>query len=94
MRDEKRAALCAEDTLTTDTRTDLWLVCLHATATALQVNPAVLTIMTFPFLFAIMFGDWGHATIMLMFAGFLIWKEKDLAKQNLGDMGSMLFDGR
>lgn len=50
--------------------------------------------MTFPFLFAIMFGDWGHATIMLIFAGFLIWKEKDLAKQNLGDMGSMLFDGR
>ena len=59
-----------------------------------QVNPAVLSIMTFPFLFAIMFGDWGHATLMLLFAGYLIWKEKELGKQNLGDMVGMLFDGR
>lgn len=59
-----------------------------------EVNPAVLSIMTFPFLFAVMFGDWGHAILMLLFAGFLIWKEKEMAKQNLGDMVGMLFDGR
>ena len=59
-----------------------------------QVNPAVLTIMTFPFLFAVMFGDWGHATLMLLFAGFMLWKEKDLMGKDLGDMVGMLFAGR
>jgi V-type H+-transporting ATPase subunit a len=60
----------------------------------LQVNPAVLTIMTFPFLFAIMFGDWGHAIFMLLFAGLFLYKEKDLMGKDLGDMIGMLFDGR
>jgi V-type H+-transporting ATPase subunit a len=59
-----------------------------------QVNPAVLTIMTFPFLFAVMFGDWGHATLMLLFAGFMLYKEKSLMGQDLGDMVGMLFAGR
>ncbi len=46
-----------------------------------EVNPSVLTIMTFPFLFAVMFGDVGHAILMCAFAGFLCIKEKQLAKQ-------------
>jgi V-type H+-transporting ATPase subunit a len=50
--------------------------------------------MTFPFLFAVMFGDVGHAIMMIMFSGFLILKEKQLAKQDLGDMVSMMFAGR
>lgn len=60
----------------------------------MQVNPTVLTIMTFPFLFAVMFGDMGHAILMLLFAGFMIIKEKQLIKQDLGDMVSLLFGGR
>ncbi|GFH10249.1 v-type proton ATPase subunit a, partial [Haematococcus lacustris] len=59
-----------------------------------EVNPAVLTIMTFPFLFAVMFGDVGHAVLMIAFAALLIAKEKQLAKQDLGDMVEMLFGGR
>ena len=50
--------------------------------------------MTFPFLFAVMFGDWGHASLMLMFAGFMLYKEKDLMGKDLGDMVGMLFAGR
>ncbi len=50
--------------------------------------------MTFPFLFAVMFGDVGHALIMIAVAAFLIHKEKALAGKDLGDMLSMLFGGR
>lgn len=54
----------------------------------------MLTIMTFPFLFAVMFGDWGNALLMLIFAGFMLYKEKELMGKNLGDMIGMLFGGR
>jgi len=59
-----------------------------------EVNPAVLTLMSFPFLFAVMFGDIGHAILLCLFAGFLVWKEKELMKQDLGDMVGLLFAGR
>ena len=59
-----------------------------------EANPALLTIVTFPFLFAVMFGDVGHALLMLLFAGFLVLKEKKLAASPLGDIGDMAFGGR
>ena len=64
------------------------------TCCCFQVNPAVLTIMTFPFLFAVMFGDLGHGALMLAFGGFLVYYEKALGAQDLGDMVGMLFGGR
>lgn len=45
-----------------------------------EVNPAVFTIMSFPFLFGVMFGDLGHGFIMFLFALFMCIKEKDLEK--------------
>ena len=45
------------------------------------------TIITFPFLFAVMFGDAGHGLIMLMAALFLILKEKQL--KNFKDLGEV-----
>jgi len=59
-----------------------------------EVNPAVFTIMTFPFLFAVMFGDFGHGVLMLLFALFLVLNERSLGKTQLDDMSSMAFGGR
>ncbi|KAL6762998.1 vacuolar proton ATPase subunit A [Haematococcus lacustris] len=59
-----------------------------------EVNPAVFTIVTFPFLFAVMFGDFGHGVLMLLFALLLVVKEKALGKAALDDMSSMAFAGR
>ena len=39
----------------------------------------VFTIVTFPFLFGVMFGDVGHGLMMLLFSLFLIYKEKQAA---------------
>lgn len=39
------------------------------------------TIITFPFLFAVMFGDCGHGAIMLAFALWMVINEKSLLAQ-------------
>eukprot|EP01023_Acetabularia_acetabulum_P007407 TRINITY_DN131_c1_g1_i3.p1 TRINITY_DN131_c1_g1~~TRINITY_DN131_c1_g1_i3.p1 ORF type:complete len:878 (+),score=198.42 TRINITY_DN131_c1_g1_i3:100-2733(+) len=59
-----------------------------------EVNPTTWTIITFPFLFAVMFGDYGHAALMLVFALALIANEKKMLKQQLNDMVEMAFSGR
>ncbi len=45
------------------------------------------TIMTFPFLFGVMFGDLGHGVLMLMFASLLVLKEKAMGKQKVRGSG-------
>jgi len=59
-----------------------------------EVNPAALTIITFPFLFAVMFGDFGHGLLMTLFATYLIVKEKQLSSVQLNEMIKTCFDGR
>ncbi|XP_047315253.1 V-type proton ATPase subunit a1 [Impatiens glandulifera] len=59
-----------------------------------EANPAVYTVITFPFLFAVMFGDWGHGICLLLGALFLIARERKLSSQRLGSFMEMLFGGR
>lgn len=39
------------------------------------------TVVTFPFLFAVMFGDWGHGICLLLAALYFIIREKKLSSQ-------------
>lgn len=59
-----------------------------------EVNPAPYTIITFPFLFAIMFGDAGHGLLMSMFALWMVLKEKNLAQAGGSEIWLTFFSGR
>ncbi|PON80789.1 ATPase, V0 complex, subunit 116kDa [Parasponia andersonii] len=59
-----------------------------------EANPGVYTIVTFPFLFAVMFGDWGHGICLLLATLYFIAREKKLSSQKLGDITEMTFGGR
>ncbi|KAM0834461.1 hypothetical protein ACQ4PT_063606 [Festuca glaucescens] len=59
-----------------------------------EANPGLFTIVTFPFLFAVMFGDWGHGICLLLSALYLIIREKKLASQKLNDIVEIMFGGR
>ncbi|KAG7020475.1 V-type proton ATPase subunit a3 [Cucurbita argyrosperma subsp. argyrosperma] len=59
-----------------------------------EANPGVYTIVTFPFLFAVMFGDWGHGICLLLATLYLIIREKKFSSQKLGDIVEMTFAGR
>ena len=60
-----------------------------------EINPMAFYVITFPFLFGVMFGDAGHGALMLLAALFLIYKEsslKKIAKEN--EIFSLFFGGR
>ncbi|KAK9763684.1 H(+)-transporting V0 sector ATPase subunit a [Basidiobolus ranarum] len=59
-----------------------------------EVNPGIFTVITFPFLFAVMFGDLGHGILMTAFALWLVLSEKSMAQFNGGEIFSMTFKGR
>ncbi|GAQ77930.1 vacuolar proton ATPase [Klebsormidium nitens] len=59
-----------------------------------EANPAPFTVISFPFLFAIMFGDWGHGILMLLASLYLVGNEKKWMGKKLGDIMEMAFGGR
>lgn len=67
----------------------------YGVSTYREVNPAPYAIITFPFLFSVMFGDLGHGAIMALFALWMILKERSLAN-TLGknEMLAPIYGGR
>lgn len=66
----------------------------YGTAKYTEVNPTLPTIVTFPFLFAVMFGDFGHGLLMTFAALAFIRFEKSLQKTKLNEIVAMAFYGR
>jgi len=66
----------------------------YGTARYQEVNPGLPTIVTFPFLFAVMFGDFGHGFIMLCAAIAMIYFEKPLSRGKQDELFAMAFYGR
>lgn len=58
----------------------------YGIATYQEVNPGLFAVVTFPFLFAVMFGDIGHGFIVFVFALGMIMFERQLAKADLGEV--------
>ncbi|KAH7914088.1 V-type ATPase, V0 complex, 116kDa subunit family [Hygrophoropsis aurantiaca] len=66
----------------------------YGIATYQEVNPGLFAIITFPFLFAVMFGDIGHGCIIFLAAAYMILRERQWAKADLGEIMGQFFYGR
>ncbi|KAI9000168.1 V-type ATPase, V0 complex, 116kDa subunit family [Hyaloraphidium curvatum] len=70
------------------------IIAAYGIARYKEVNPGLFTIITFPFLFAIMFGDIGHGIFMALIAVLICWYEKPLKKYAADEMFGMIYAGR
>ncbi|XP_068166587.1 V-type proton ATPase 116 kDa subunit a isoform X2 [Antennarius striatus] len=71
------------------------IVDAYGVGTYREVNPAPFTIITFPFLFAVMFGDLGHGVIMALFAFWMVLYENNRKLKNTrNEIWNTFFEGR
>ena len=62
------------------------LVDAYGVAKYREVNPGLFTVITFPFLFAVMFGDFGDGVLVSICAGWMVANEKKLLKKDWGEV--------
>ncbi|KAM6233789.1 V-type proton ATPase 116 kDa subunit a 1 isoform 4-T4 [Spheniscus humboldti] len=71
------------------------IVDAYGIGTYREINPAPYTIITFPFLFAVMFGDFGHGILMTLIAVWMVLREsRILSQKSDNEMFNMVFSGR
>ncbi|WVW84483.1 hypothetical protein I302_106517 [Kwoniella bestiolae CBS 10118] len=70
------------------------LIDSYGIATYQEVNPGLYAVITFPFLFAVMFGDIGHGILMFLTAAAMIFWEKQIAKGGVNENLETFFFGR
>ncbi|XP_044294247.1 V-type proton ATPase 116 kDa subunit a3 isoform X2 [Varanus komodoensis] len=71
------------------------IVDAYGVASYQEVNPAPYTIITFPFLFAVMFGDVGHGLLMFLFALWMVLGENRPGMKKVeNEIWQMFFAGR
>ncbi|KAG8858532.1 H(+)-transporting V0 sector ATPase subunit a [Tulasnella sp. 330] len=66
----------------------------YGIATYQEVNPGLFAVVTFPFLFAVMFGDLGHGFLGTLTAIAMIAYEKKIMKIDIGELLGTFFYGR
>ena len=63
-----------------------------------EVNPGLFTVISFPFLFGVMYGDVGHGVILTLAAVYLILSERRMTEQErrgeMNEIVGMVFGGR
>jgi V-type H+-transporting ATPase subunit a len=59
-----------------------------------ESNPGLYTVVTFPFIFAVMFGDFGHGALITIAAAAMICWEGKLGKTKLDELIQIAFYGR
>lgn len=66
----------------------------YGTPRYMELNPGIFYVVTYSFLFGVMFGDVGHGTLMLLGALFLVINEKKFEGKKLNDLVEPAFQGR
>ncbi|NXA14857.1 VPP3 ATPase, partial [Sapayoa aenigma] len=71
------------------------IVDAYGVASYQEVNPAPYAIITFPFIFAIMFGDVGHGLLMFLFALWMVlYEDSPRLRQGTSEIWLTFFEGR
>ncbi|KAM6466050.1 V-type proton ATPase 116 kDa subunit a 3 [Liasis olivaceus] len=71
------------------------IVDAYGVASYQEMNPAPYTIITFPFLFAVMFGDVGHGLLMFLFALWMVlFENRPGLKKVENEIWQTFFEGR